>query len=245
MSGGVTKIDGNRSLGADSAIDTPLVQIHVGEAHNRATSANCATGDLTTTPRCDARGALTWLRHGSSDQPDVAVKANDHEQLVAILVQVLPRLQPEFGRLRDVRCWSAPVTHTAIWSVAKSQPERSAHRRPVPCPSNMKCRGCNLLCKDEIFQPATLGASIPSEIPVVGAAAAMESERSVRPRGSRTTRWQPCACGVTHQRMLTEGALDLRSTVSEIRPRAEVLRAPRSPSWRMHLAPGRSHPASR
>jgi hypothetical protein len=32
-----------------------------------------------------------WARHCSSDQPDVAVKANDHKWLVAMVLEVLPR----------------------------------------------------------------------------------------------------------------------------------------------------------
>ncbi len=46
---------------------------------------------VTEIPGHGAKGALTWPRHRSSAQPDVAVKANDHERLVAVVVYVLPR----------------------------------------------------------------------------------------------------------------------------------------------------------
>ncbi len=46
---------------------------------------------MTKIPGHDAKGAFIWPRHGSGDQPDVAVEANDHERLVAMLVHVLPR----------------------------------------------------------------------------------------------------------------------------------------------------------
>ena len=92
---------------------------------------------VTKIPVHDAKGALTWPRHGSSDQPDVAVKANDHERLVAMLVHVLPRssFSDRCGHLRDVRCWSAPVRRipATFGLCGETQPER-ARIDDLPCP---------------------------------------------------------------------------------------------------------------
>jgi hypothetical protein len=89
VAGGVTRRDRIGSLGRCSATDTPLVLTEIGEANNWDTSAIAPWGHRTNIPGRDAKGAL-WAPHRSSDPPDVAVKADDHEWLVATMVQVLP-----------------------------------------------------------------------------------------------------------------------------------------------------------
>jgi hypothetical protein len=92
LAGGATRRDRIGSLRRGSAIDTPLVRSDVGDASNLDTSATTHSGDVTKIPGRGVKGALNWARHWSSDQPDVAVKADDHKWLVAMVVQVLPRL---------------------------------------------------------------------------------------------------------------------------------------------------------
>jgi hypothetical protein len=67
-------------------------------------------------------------RHRSIDQPEVAVKASDHEQLAATSVLVLRgAFCYRFGRLGDVTCWSLPSkAHPGyVGSIWRSQASRS------------------------------------------------------------------------------------------------------------------------
>jgi hypothetical protein len=76
---------------------------------------------MTKIPVHGANSAPTWPGHGSSEQPHVALKANDHEQLVAMLVRVLPRsfFQRQIGSRASremVAC--TDKAHTGdVWSV--------------------------------------------------------------------------------------------------------------------------------
>ena len=88
LAGGATRGDRVGSLGRGSAIDTPLVRSDVGDANNRETSAIAHSGDVTKFPGRGLKGARS--RHWSIDKRDVAVKANDHKVLVAMVARVLP-----------------------------------------------------------------------------------------------------------------------------------------------------------
>jgi hypothetical protein len=97
VAGGVTRRDGSESLGRGSAIDTPLALIHLGEA-TIGQAATARSGFLTKSqvviPKAPSPGPDT----GPAGQPDVAVKADDHEWLVATVVQVLPAFCGSAGR---------------------------------------------------------------------------------------------------------------------------------------------------
>jgi hypothetical protein len=103
------------------------VLTEIGEANNWDTSAIAPWGNRTNIPGRDAKGAL-WAPHRSSDPPDVAVKADDHEWLVATMVQVLPHFfaLDSAAPTRGEQVTRMPVTLAQSGATA---PERSADRR--------------------------------------------------------------------------------------------------------------------
>jgi hypothetical protein len=133
---------------------------------------------VTEIPGHAANGALTWPRHRSSNQPDAAVKANDHEWLVAMAVYVLPCSCSNGGGRRRVGMlvWTGRRIPATL-GLCGDNPSRAARASTTGVLSlQREASWCNLLWRMRIPRPATLGRT-PGAVPVVGAAPAMGSER--------------------------------------------------------------------